>query len=187
MGVIRLAGLPGLLTPPPRTAWAPPSPTLGAMPCSRWWGFAVEDDLDAPDLPILELRGEVGITPKWAPSGRSNGHASAATRTAIATSTPQRKSSILSQNRSWTPTRRSPPYQLLGEISASWLLAIDRRMGASQPSSQTARGDALLVEDAFRQKIAERQPLPDRLSEAPSPQVSSPLPVTPHAVGAVWA
>ena len=57
-------------------------------------GIAGEDDLDAPDLPILELRGEVGITPQSAPSGRSNGHASAAATTAIATSRPQRKSSI---------------------------------------------------------------------------------------------
>src|SRR6187401_2932786 len=47
-------------------------------------GIAGEDDLDAPDLPTLELRGELGITPKSAPSGRSNGHASAAATTAIA-------------------------------------------------------------------------------------------------------
>src|SRR4029077_618258 len=57
-------------------------------------GIAGEDDLDAPDLPILELRGEVVIAPQSAPSGGSNGHASAAATIAIATSRPQRKSSI---------------------------------------------------------------------------------------------
>src|SRR6187200_2549380 len=57
-------------------------------------GIAGEDDLDAPDLPTLELRGELGITPQSAPSGRSNGHASAAVTTAIATSRPQRRSGI---------------------------------------------------------------------------------------------
>src|SRR6478736_10264631 len=41
-------------------------------------GIAGGDDLDAPDLPTLELKGELGITPQSAPSGRSNGHASAA-------------------------------------------------------------------------------------------------------------
>ena len=43
--------------------------------------------------------------------------------------------------------------------------------------------DALLIEDAFRQKIAELRPLPDRQSETPVPQVSSPSEVTPHATG----
>ena len=58
-------------------------------------GIAGEDDLDAPDLPIPELKGEVGIAPQSAPGERSNGHASAAATTAIATSRPQRKSSII--------------------------------------------------------------------------------------------
>ena len=43
--------------------------------------------------------------------------------------------------------------------------------------------DALLIEDAFRQKIAELQPLPDRQSETPLPQVSSPSEVALHANG----
>ena len=32
-------------------------------------GIAGEDDLDAPDLPTLELRGEVGIAPQRPPGG----------------------------------------------------------------------------------------------------------------------
>ena len=56
-------------------------------------------------------------------------------------------------------------------------------MGASWLSSQERlqAGDAQLIEDAFRQKNAELQPLPDRPSEDPAPQVSSPSEITPHA------
>ena len=61
--------------------------------------------------------------------------------------------------------------QLLGEISALGSSEqIDEWALRSLAAKNTLHaGDALLVEDAFRQKIAERQPLPDRLSEAPSP------------------
>ena len=147
-------------------------------------GIAGEDDLDAPDLPTLELRGEVGITPQSAPTGRSNGHASAAATTAIATSRPQRKSSIpLAKPIVDADASATLRDQLLGEISA---------LGSSEQIDEWAlrglaakntlhAGDALLIEDAFRQKIAELQPLPDRPSEAPAPQVSSPSEVTPHA------
>ena len=148
-------------------------------------GIAGEDDLDAPDLPILELRGEVGVTPKSAPSGRSNGHASAAATTAIATARPQRKSSIpLAKPIVDADASATLRDQLLGEISA---------LGSSEQIDEWAlrglaakntlhAGDALLIEDAFRQKIAELQPLPDRPSEALA-QVSSPSEVTPHANG----
>ena len=136
-------------------------------------GIAGEDDLDAPDLPILELRGEVVIAPKSAPSGRVQGHASAAATTAIATSRPQRKSSIpLAKPIVDADASATLRDQLLGEISA---------LGSSEQIDEWAlrglaakntlhAGDALLIEDAFRQKIAELQPLPDRPSEAPAPK-----------------
>ena len=76
-------------------------------------GIAGEDDLDAPDLPTWSSRGEVGIAPQSAASGRSgNGHASAAATTAIA-SMPGRSEdpASLSQNRSWTPRR--PPHSAI--------------------------------------------------------------------------
>ncbi len=137
-----------------------------------------------PDLPTPELRGEVGIMPQSAPSGRSNGHASAAATTAIATSRPQRRSSIpLPKPILDADASATLRDQLLGEISA---LGSSEQIDEWAPRGLAAKntlqaGDALLIEDAFRQKIAELQPLPDRPSEAPAPQVSSPSEVTPHA------
>ena len=83
-------------------------------------GIAGEDDLDAPDLPTLELKGEVGIAPQSAASGRSgNGHASAAATTAIATSRPQRRSSIpLAKPILDADASATLRDQLLGEIAA---------------------------------------------------------------------
>ena len=83
-------------------------------------GIAGEDDLDAPDLPTLELKGEVGIAPQSAASGRSgNGHASAAATTAIATSRPQRRSSIpLAKPILDADASAILRDQLLGEIAA---------------------------------------------------------------------
>ena len=72
-------------------------------------GIAGEDDLDAPDLPTLELKGEVGIAPQSAASGRS------AMDTRLRPPQPQspppgrrEDPAFLSQNRSWTPTRPPP-------------------------------------------------------------------------------
>ena len=118
-------------------------------------GIAGEDDLDAPDLPTPELRGEVGITPQSAPSGRSNGHASAAATTAIATSRPQRKSSIpLPKPILDADASATLRDQLLGEISA---LGSSEQIDEWAPRGLAAKntlhaGDALLIEDAFRQK-----------------------------------
>ena len=151
-------------------------------------GIAGEDDLDAPDLPTPELRGEVGITPQSAPSGRSNGHASAAVTTAIATSRPQRRSSIpLAKLILDADASASLRDQLLGEISA---LASNEQIdewafrGLAVKNTLQA-GDALLIEDAFLQKNAELQPQPDRPREAPAQQVSSPSEVIPHATAPV--
>ena len=144
-------------------------------------GIAGEDDLDAPDLPTPELRGEVGITPQSAPSGRSNGQAAATT--AIATSGPQRRSSIpLPKPILDADASATLRDQLIGEISA---LGSSEQIDEWAPRGLAAKNtlqaaDALLVEDAFRLKIAELQPLPDRPSEAPAPQVSSPSEVTSH-------
>ena len=150
-------------------------------------GIAGEDDLDAPDLPTLELKGEVGIAPQSAASGRSgNGHASAAATTAIATSRPPRRSSIpLAKPILDADASATLRDQLLGEISALGSSEqIDEWAPRGLPAKNTLHaGDALLIEDAFRQKIAELQPLPDRQGETPAPQVSSPSEVTPHAAG----
>ena len=149
-------------------------------------GIAGEDDLDAPDLPTLELRGEVGITPQSAPSGRSNGHASAAAKRHSPPPGRSEDPAFLSQNRSWTPTH-PPPFatSYFAEISAlgsseqidEWALR-----GLAAKNTLQA-GDALLIEDAFRQKIAELHPLHDHQGETPAPQVSSQSEVTPHANG----
>ena len=133
-------------------------------------GIAGEDDLDAPDLPTMELRGDVGIAPQSAASGRlGNGHPFAAATTTVATSRPPRRSSIpftkplLDADAS--ATLRD---QLLGEISAL-ALAADRRMGASWPNTQEhpATADAALVEVAFREnrtKLSESEPRPDAIN-----------------------
>ena len=147
-------------------------------------GIAGEDDLDAPDLPILEHRGEVDITPQSAPSGRSNGLASAAATTAIATSRPQRKSSVpLAKLILDADASTSLRDLLLGEISA---LGSNEKIDEWAPNGLAAKntlqaGDALLIEDAFRRKIAELQHLHDRQGETTAPQVSSPSEVAPHA------
>ena len=119
-------------------------------------GIAGEDDLDAPDLPTLELKGEVGIAPQSAASGRSsNGHASAAATTAIATSRPPRRSSIpLAKPILEADASASLRDQLLGEIAAlgsneqidEWAL---RGLTAKNTLS---RADAALVEVAFGEK-----------------------------------
>ena len=136
-------------------------------------GIAGEDDLDAPDLPTLELKGEVGIAPQSAASGRSgNGHASAAATTAIATSRPQRRSSIpLAKPILDADASATLRDQLLGEIAALGSSEqIDEWAPRGLPAKNTLHaGDALLIEDAFRQKIAELQPLPDRQRDTPAP------------------
>ena len=119
-------------------------------------GIAGEDDLDAPDLPTLELKGDVGIAPQSAASGRSsNGHASAAATTAIATSRPPRRSSIpLAKPILEADASASLRDQLLGEIAAlgsneqidEWAL---RGLTAKNTLS---RADAALVEVAFGEK-----------------------------------
>ena len=137
-------------------------------------GIAGEDDLDAPDLPTLELKGDVGIAPQSAASGRSNGHASAAATTAIATSRPQRRSSIpLAKPILDADASATLRDQLLGEISALGSSEqIDEWAPRGLPAKNTLHaGDALLIEDAFRQKIAELQPLPDRQAK-PLPRKS---------------
>ena len=145
-------------------------------------GIAGEDDLDAPDLPTLELKGDVGIAPQSAASGRSgNGHASAAATTAIATSRPQRRSSIpLAKPILDADASASLRDQLLGEIAAlgsseqidDWAL---RGLEAKNALNAT---DAHRIEDAFRDKLAVLAPPP----EAPVPAVTEPLGFEYYAV-----
>ena len=93
---------------------------------------------------------------------------------------------FLSQNRSWMSTRPPPfassyseKFQLLALASRS----TNGRFVALATKNTMHAGDALLIEEAFRQKIAELQPLPDRPGELTAPQVSSPSEVAPHATG----
>ena len=94
------------------------------------------------------------------------------------------KSSIRSRKtRSWTPTHQPPSaisYSV--EIAALGSMEqIDEWALRGLPAKNTLHAaDALLIEDAFRQKIAELRPLADRQRETPVPQVSSPSELTPH-------
>ena len=153
--VLRLAGLPGL-----RDGRAAPNgrrPHLcPALFSVRVGGIAGEDDLDAPDLPTLELKGDVGIAPQSAASGRSgNGHASAAATTAIATSRPPRRSSIpLAKPILEADASASLRDQLLGEIAA---LGSSEQIDDWAHRGLTAKNtlssaDAALVEVAFGEK-----------------------------------
>ncbi len=148
-------------------------------------GIAGEDDLDAPDLLTQELKGDVGIAPQSATSGRAgNGHAAAAATTAIATSRPQRKPRVpLAKLILDADASASLRDLLLGEISA---LGSSEQIDEWAPNGLAAKntlqaGDALLIEDAFRRKIAELQHVHDRQGETTAPQVSSPSEVAPHA------
>ncbi len=131
-------------------------------------GIAGEDDLDAPDLPTLELKGEVGIAPQSAASGRSgNGHASAAATTAIATSRPQRRSSIpLAKPILDADASATLRDQLLGEIAAlgSSEQIDDWALRGLTAKNTLSSADAALVEVAFGEN-AELQPLHDRQTE----------------------
>ena len=145
-------------------------------------GIAGEDDLDAPDLPTLELKGEVGIAPQSAASGRSgNGHASAAATTAIATSRPPRRSSIpLAKPILDADASATLRDQLLGEISA---LGSNEQIDDWALRGLTAKNtlraaDALLVEDRISSEIAELQP---RIIQGePLPRKSSPPDAIPQ-------
>ena len=128
-------------------------------------GIAGEDDLDAPDLPTLELKGDVGIAPRSAASGRSgNGHASAADTTAITTSRPLQRSSIPRAkpilDADASATRRE---ELLTEIAA--LASSDQIDGwavrAIEAKNALNAADAHRIEEAFRDKLAALAPPPE--------------------------
>jgi hypothetical protein len=132
-------------------------------------GIAGEDDLDAPDLPTL-VPGQGESAPPTVHDERRRRKIPGA-----ATLKP-----VLAINAS--ANRRD---ELLLEISTLTSMdQIDDWAVRGLPAKNTLHAaDALLIEDAFRQKNAELQPLPDRQNETPLPQVSSQSEVTPHATG----
>ena len=148
-------------------------------------GIAGEDDLDAPDLPTLELKGDVEIAPQSVASGRSgNGHASVVTTTAIVTSRPLRKSSIpLAKSILDADASATLRDQLLGEISALGSIEqIDEWALRGLAAKNTLHvADALLIEDAFRKKLTELRPLAEPQRDTLVPQVPSPSELTAEA------
>ena len=120
-------------------------------------GIAGEDDLDAPDLPTLELKGDVGIAPQPATSRHpGNGHASPAATTAAAK--PQRKFGIpLAKPILEADASAALRDQLIGEIAA---LATSEQIDDWALRGLTAKNtlssaDATLVETAFCDKQTE--------------------------------
>jgi ERF superfamily protein len=120
-------------------------------------GIAGEDDLDAPDLPTLELKGDIGIAPQPATSRHSgNGQASPAATTA--TTKPQRKFSIpLAKPILEADASAALRDQLIGEIAA---LATSEQIDEWALRGLTAKNtlssaDATLVETAFCDKQTE--------------------------------
>ena len=133
-------------------------------------GIAGEDDLDAPDLPTLDLKGDVG-TRLWSPQPQS--YFSAVRKSSI----PLAKS-ILDADAS--ATLRD---QLLGEISA---LGSNEQIDEWALRGLTAKNtlhaaDALLIEDAFRKKLTELRPLAEHQRDTLVPQVPSPSELTAEA------
>ena len=121
-------------------------------------GIAGEDDIDAPDLPaLIPNQGELARPAVNDERKRKSRFASAKPVLAIDASANRRN-------------------ELLFEIETlSSMGQIDEWAVRGLPAKNTLHaGDALLIEDAFRKKIAELQPLPDRSSETLVPQVSSP-------------
>ena len=129
-------------------------------------GIAGEDDIDAPDLPaLIPSQGE-------------------SARLAVNDERQHRKSRVASAKPvlaiDASANRRD---ELLLEISILTSMdQLDDWAIRGLPAKNTLHAaDALLIEDAFRKKLTELQPLHDRQSETPAPQVSSPSEVTPHA------
>ena len=120
-------------------------------------GIAGEDDIDAPDLPTL--------IPNQKDSMAVNNE-SRQRKIPVTSAKP-----VLSIDAS--ASRRD---ELLLEIATlNSMGQIDEWAPRGLPAKNTLHAaDALLIEDAFRKKIAELQPLHDRQSETPLPQVSSP-------------
>ena len=126
-------------------------------------GIAGEDDIDAPDLPTLIPSQNDSMAVKNDRRQR---------KIPIAAAKP-----VLSIDAS--ANRRD---ELLLEISILTSMGqIDDWAVRALPAKNTLHAaDALLIEDAFRLKIAELQPLSDRQSETPLLQVSSPSDVSAH-------
>ena len=118
-------------------------------------GIAGEDDLDAPDLPTS--------VPSQGVSAPSTVHDERRRRKIPGAATLK---PVLAINAS--ANRRD---ELLFEIATLTSMGqIDDWAVRGLPAKNTLHAaDALLIEDAFRQKIAELQPLPDRQSETPAP------------------
>jgi hypothetical protein len=121
-------------------------------------GIAGEDDLDAPDLPVLQLSGGA---PEPGQAGKLNGHAGA---TAVRSVGPQESGPRRKATKAVTAPSLLPPDQsaavrdrLLGELTglqsadtaASWA------RDAITAKNSLSAGDAKIVEEAFEGRLSE--------------------------------
>ena len=100
----------------------------------------------------------LGIAPNRPPAGESNGHASAVTTSVIATSRPQRRSSIpLAKPILDADASATLRDQLLGEIAALGSIEQidDWALRGLTAKNTLHAADALLIEVAFRRKLTE--------------------------------
>ena len=153
-------------------------------------GIAGEDDLDVPDLPKPGAQRRGWYHAPITRSGRSNGlcvcgrhndgnrdlQAAAKIQCSSPKTDPGRRRVHLP-----FATSYSEKFQLLAPTSRS----TNGRLNGLAAKNTLQAGDALLIEDAFRQTNAELHPLHDRQGETPLPQVSSQSEVTPHATGTI--
>ncbi|HET9537437.1 MAG TPA: ERF family protein [Mesorhizobium sp.] len=150
-------------------------------------GIAGEDDLDAPDLPLLNLEVGEAASPPTNPGQPGNGHAepsAAAAAVNVEHDRPRRKAGVAVAKPVLTPEASGVlGAQLLAEIAA--LASIDQIDGWASRGLQAKNtlnaADTLLIEDAFRMKLTERRPLAEPQSDTLVPQVPSPSELTAEA------
>ena len=124
-------------------------------------GIAGEDDLDAPDLPILNLEGGEAASPPTSPGQPGNGHAepsAAAAAVNVEHDRPRRKAGVAAAKPVLTP-------EASGVLGAQLLAEIAALASSDQIDAWASRGlhvkntlsaaDAQLVENAFREKLIE--------------------------------
>ena len=141
-------------------------------------GIAGEDDLDAPDLPILNLEGREAAPHPTDHGQPGNGRAapSVAVAVHVGHDRPRRKAGVAAAKSVLTPEASTAlRARLLAEIAA--LASNDQIDGWASRGLQAKNtlnaADAQLVEGAFREKLTELSGVPETGSGPPQPLAPS--------------
>ena len=116
-------------------------------------GIAGEDDIDAPDLPALIPNQSELARPAVNDERKRKSHVASAKPVLAIDASANRRNELLFEIETLSSMGQIDDWAVRGLAAKNTLHA----------------ADALLIEDAFRTKLAELQPLPDRQSETPCP------------------